>query len=214
MARKLRSFVGPALFAICTLVGAAAAGRHEAQQVPKAPQERQNTGDREGACPEGWFDAEEVQILCIQGSQPVERTFTGTRCVRCLPAKERATRCEGAWRPATAEFGCAPGYELVYSQEGDCKRCKAARTGCKQDAECLRTGCSGQICASERVVTTCEWRDEYACYRESFAHCACINGSCGWAPNPDLLQCVNQAYTGTPGTGGTSPSPTEPPQSP
>lgn len=175
---------------------------------------RQNAGPEKAPCPEGWFDATTTEILCIQGMQPVVRTIAGARCVRCLTTKAETPRCEGVWHPAEAEFGCAPGYEMAYSQDGSCKRCKAAHTGCQRDADCLRTGCSGQICAGEPVVTTCEWRDEYACYRESYAQCACINGSCGWAPNPDLLECISQAQAGTSSTGGTNPAPVERPQAP
>ncbi|KYF88003.1 hypothetical protein BE20_00240 [Sorangium cellulosum] len=28
---------------------------------------------------------------------------------------------------------------------------------------CVVTGCSGQVCADQDVLTTCEWREEYAC---------------------------------------------------
>jgi eight-cysteine-cluster-containing protein len=203
--------LGPALLGACVLVSAAAEARRQAEPdtSPRQTQPtRQNGGHEKATCPEGWFDATTVEILCIQGMQPVVRTIAGARCVRCLSAQAETPRCEGVWHPAEAEFGCAPGYEMVYSQDGSCKQCKAARAGCKRDADCLRTGCSGQICASEPTVTTCEWRDEYACYRESFAQCACINGSCGWAPNPDLIQCISQAQAGTSGTGSTGPAPT------
>jgi eight-cysteine-cluster-containing protein len=217
MTRRCRSLLGPTLVAACMLASAGAQARRQAaqdSQPRQTSQARQNTGPDKGTCPEGWFEAATTQILCIQGTQPVERTFTGTRCVRCLPTKAETPRCTGDWHPSAAEFGCAPGYEMVYSQDGLCKQCKATQTGCKRDADCLRTGCSGQLCASEPVVTTCEWREEYACYRQSFAYCACVNGSCGWAPNPDLLECISQAQAGATSTRGTNPPPTERPQSP
>jgi eight-cysteine-cluster-containing protein len=217
MTRQRRSWLGPALLAACMLPSAGAQARRQATQDSQPQQTqaaRQNAGPEKAPCPEGWYDATTTEILCIQGMQPVVRTIAGARCVRCLSAKAATPRCEGVWHPAEAEFGCAPGYEMAYNQDGSCKRCKAAQAGCKRDADCMRTGCSGQICASEPLATTCEWREEYACYRESFAQCACINGSCGWAPNPELLQCVSQAQAGTSSTGGTNPSPVERPQSP
>jgi eight-cysteine-cluster-containing protein len=58
---------------------------------------------------------------------------------------------------------------------------------------CQVGGCSSQVC-SERddVVTTCEWRDEYACYRG--ARCEPQgDGRCGWTPTPELLACLESA---------------------
>ncbi|MEM0468783.1 MAG: eight-cysteine-cluster domain-containing protein [Pyrobaculum sp.] len=54
---------------------------------------------------------------------------------------------------------------------------------CESDADCLRDGCSGQVCRSVReepVVTTCEWRDCYDAEKYKVA-CKCVNGMCQWA---------------------------------
>lgn len=58
---------------------------------------------------------------------------------------------------------------------------------------CVPAGCSGQLCLSleeaEGVVTTCEFRAEYACY----ANVSCEpqeNGECGWMETPELLACL------------------------
>ena len=54
---------------------------------------------------------------------------------------------------------------------------------------CVRTGCSGQVCADSDVVTTCEWREEYACY----ASASCerqADGACGWTETPELAACL------------------------
>lgn len=54
---------------------------------------------------------------------------------------------------------------------------------------CIRTGCSGQVCADGDRVTTCEFRAEHACYRN--AECGRQpDGACGWTPTPELLQCI------------------------
>lgn len=59
-------------------------------------------------------------------------------------------------------------------------------------AECVVAGCSGQLCidpATDPGITTCEWRDEYACYRE--ATCARQDtGRCGWTLTPELEACL------------------------
>lgn len=57
------------------------------------------------------------------------------------------------------------------------------------DKACHPTGCSGQICADEDMVSTCEFRAEYACYRT--ATCARqANGTCGWTQTPSLALCL------------------------
>jgi hypothetical protein len=64
-------------------------------------------------------------------------------------------------------------------------------TACVPDDEptCQRTGCSGQICAAESVFTTCEWRDEYACYADATCERQ-ADGGCGWTATPELDACL------------------------
>jgi eight-cysteine-cluster-containing protein len=59
----------------------------------------------------------------------------------------------------------------------------------KKEEECRPTGCSGQICADHAVVTTCEWREEYACYRLSRCERQ-ADGGCAWVPTPELAACL------------------------
>lgn len=59
--------------------------------------------------------------------------------------------------------------------------------------ECLVTGCSGQICSDEKVTTTCEFKEEYACYRT--AKCEQQeDGKCGWTPTEELVACLVSAW--------------------
>ncbi|HET6892503.1 MAG TPA: DUF6748 domain-containing protein [Pyrinomonadaceae bacterium] len=56
---------------------------------------------------------------------------------------------------------------------------------------CFKTGCSNQVCADENVITTCEWRPEYACYQK--ARCERqSNGKCGFTRTPELIACLEQ----------------------
>lgn len=58
-----------------------------------------------------------------------------------------------------------------------------------QPAECRATGCSGTVCSAEDVVTTCEYRPEYACYQD--ATCARqADGQCGWTMTAELEACL------------------------
>ena len=61
------------------------------------------------------------------------------------------------------------------------------------DNGCAIAGCSGQLCVSAdeapTIVTTCEYRAEYACYRDA----ACEpqkDGTCGWTESKKLKQCL------------------------
>jgi len=56
---------------------------------------------------------------------------------------------------------------------------------------CIKTGCSGQVCSDQEVVTTCEYRSEYECYKRA----ACerqANGECGFTMTPQLRACLNR----------------------
>jgi eight-cysteine-cluster-containing protein len=56
---------------------------------------------------------------------------------------------------------------------------------------CQVGGCSGTLCTKkgEDVVSTCEWREEYACYRS--AECKVqTDGNCGWTQTEELKGCL------------------------
>jgi hypothetical protein len=58
--------------------------------------------------------------------------------------------------------------------------------------QCKKTGCSGQVCSDQDVVTTCEFRPEYECFKRA----ACErqrNGNCGFTQTPELLACLKRA---------------------
>jgi hypothetical protein len=58
--------------------------------------------------------------------------------------------------------------------------------------ECFVSGCSGTICTDDPdVASTCEWREEYACYRS--ATCARqADAMCGWTDTAELRECLMQ----------------------
>jgi len=75
--------------------------------------------------------------------------------------------------------------------------CDASPAGCASDADCAPTGCSGQLCASESRVTTCEFREEYACYQDpAVTTCGCRDGQCAWQATEELKQCLAGAGAG------------------
>ncbi len=63
-------------------------------------------------------------------------------------------------------------------------------------APCVVSGCSGQVCASEPLFSTCEWRPEYGCF--ATATCAPqAGGGCGWVVTDELRACLEAVGAGT-----------------
>jgi len=58
---------------------------------------------------------------------------------------------------------------------------------------CQRAGCSGQLCVDSNFKdtnTTCEWKEEYACYQK--AKCEKQpNGKCGFTKDDQFNKCVD-----------------------
>jgi hypothetical protein len=55
---------------------------------------------------------------------------------------------------------------------------------------CYVGGCSGQICSDDpNAVSTCEYREEYACYKQSSCERQ-ASGQCGWTETPELKACL------------------------
>ncbi len=62
-------------------------------------------------------------------------------------------------------------------------------TGVSSLKPCMKTGCSRQICSDHNVISTCEWRPEYACYQK--ATCARqADGNCGFTQTRELTSCL------------------------
>lgn len=51
----------------------------------------------------------------------------------------------------------------------------------------------------EPPISTCEWREEYACYRTAICERQ-VGGNCGWTSTPELTQCLEDAGVDTNGT--------------
>jgi eight-cysteine-cluster-containing protein len=60
------------------------------------------------------------------------------------------------------------------------------------NSACIIGGCSGQLCinaSNNDMITTCEYRAEYACYKG--AECKRqSDGNCGWTVTPAMKQCL------------------------
>lgn len=64
--------------------------------------------------------------------------------------------------------------------------------------QCITAGCSGQLCVeaqADPLATTCEWREEYACYRQATCERQ-QNGACGWTMDEQLTSCLGDSSSG------------------
>lgn len=62
-----------------------------------------------------------------------------------------------------------------------------------QATSCIVGGCSGQYCTDESegpVISTCEWRPEYACFRDALCEVQ-TTGECGWTDTEASIACVD-----------------------
>ncbi len=78
-------------------------------------------------------------------------------------------------------------------QIGDTPKPQIVRDGC------MVGGCSSQLCGSpdqmRDMVTTCEYRAEYACYQVATCERQ-TNGQCGWTMTETVTQCLQDMKNG------------------
>ena len=60
---------------------------------------------------------------------------------------------------------------------------------------CIITGCSGQVCAEGDVVTTCEYKSEYACYEQAVCERQ-GDSQCGWTLTTSIGRCLQEVSSG------------------
>lgn len=76
---------------------------------------------------------------------------------------------------------------------------KASTVSPTPSTKCVTGGCSGQLCLKEGnkgMITTCEYRDEYACLKKSVCEVQ-SDGQCGWTQTTAYKECLAQ-ITNTP----------------
>ena len=88
----------------------------------------------------------------------------------------------------------AGGHATVTGPAGRALTLKAAQFYLPQNKSvgmkpCIKTGCSGQICADHEVITTCEYRPEYECYKKATCERQ-ANGDCGFTKTKELTHCL------------------------
>jgi eight-cysteine-cluster-containing protein len=59
----------------------------------------------------------------------------------------------------------------------------------RESGSCMISGCSGELCGTESLVSPCIWRDEYACYQNATCDRQ-RDGTCGWTATHELTSCL------------------------
>lgn len=71
---------------------------------------------------------------------------------------------------------------------------QSVKEKCSKDDDCVKAGCSSQLCVLEEeadgLFTTCEYKEEYRCLE--FTECGCSNNNCAWKQNEDYLNCLEE----------------------
>lgn len=60
--------------------------------------------------------------------------------------------------------------------------------------KCKTSGCNGVMCVNskaEDLMSTCEYRSYYRCFREH-STCKAINNKCQWESTPGLVKCLQE----------------------
>lgn len=93
-------------------------------------------------------------------------------------------------KTAENEIGNEPIVEDIKDEPVLDENVKNDNIGTVETKKCLVTGCSSQICSDQEVISTCEYREEYACYKDAVCEVQ-SNGECGWTLDEKLNECLN-----------------------
>jgi len=126
----------------------------------------------------------------------------GAQCFACIPDCMITASCSAdadcpdgyacnITDPCGPPPGCHPGMECpaVCWPYGNCQPSGLPK--------CKKTGCSGQICSDQDVITTCEYLPQYACFQK-YGNCGNFgtDGACAWEPTEDLVTCLGGGAVG------------------
>ncbi len=121
-------------------------------------------------------------VQCIQAPcDPILVCPTGS-CQNLWWFDKTTTVC------AQKQFCGAYAYEglKTFNEKSACETALSNR-----NKACVVTGCSSQICADQQLMSTCEYREVYACYQGKT--CARqSNGDCGWTMTDELRRCIEE----------------------
>jgi len=127
-----------------------------------------------------------AHIMCVGHATCTSERTCGYSCgIKCDYTSDPSKRYVGksADECSRIKFACETGTE--YFSDGCGCGCVAVKP-----KPCVVSGCSGQICGETSMITTCEWRAEYACYQKLGVCERDSSGACGWKKTTELAACL------------------------
>lgn len=106
-------------------------------------------------------------------------------------AKDGGCTVDGKYHAVGDTYPATDGCNTCTCQAGGRSSC-TKKPCTPTDRACRKTGCSGEICADEDVISICEYRPEHACYKTA----VCTrqgDGRCGFTMTPELHHCLQEA---------------------
>jgi hypothetical protein len=143
--------------------------------------------------PPGPCDDKEDGVPCDDGNVcTLDDYCLGGKCVADSVAPDCQTDLDGDGYPEPQDCNdndalINPGAKELCNQIDD--NCDGqVDEGCP--GECVISGCSSQICATEPMDSDCAWLPEYECLK--FSECGNFgeNGGCGWLKTPEYVTCL------------------------
>ena len=64
------------------------------------------------------------------------------------------------------------------------------------ELDCFRSGCGGEICSDQSIVTTCEFKPETVCLEGAECTFQTDSQSCGFTQTPELVECLEEITAG------------------
>lgn len=101
---------------------------------------------------------------------------------------------DGEWKvDMVTSLDTYPPEEVVVPPSGNDGGGSSGENDPTSQNDCYVGGCSGQLCTDDpEAISTCEWLEEYACYREATCERQ-IDGQCGWTQTDTLVECLATA---------------------